>query len=192
MIKTKEDLLNTFIRNDGELAEKWVSIVGCRGLAAYHDSFYLAINQRQCVSYMPELDVFGGCGGDWLADNGYREITLADFEPEVTPEEEVVSEPKYKYEKLITDSITELFGLFYEGKLYSGITGHKQIKTIEGLLASHRDEDIYTREEVKWQDEVTIYAGDNKVNYLGYIISKYPDHFLEAARIALKSTGELS
>ncbi len=104
---------------------------------------------------------------------------------------EVISAGKYKYEKLITDSITELFGLFYKGELYSGITGHKQIKTVEGLLTGHSDGDIYTREEVKWQDEVLSYSPSCDNRHLAKFVLDYPEHFLEAARIALRATGEL-
>ncbi|CAM0044212.1 hypothetical protein VPHK406_0037 [Vibrio phage K406] len=43
MIKTKEDLLNTFIRNDGELAEKWVSIVGGAGQIVLEDGTRLPV-----------------------------------------------------------------------------------------------------------------------------------------------------
>ncbi|AUR94281.1 hypothetical protein NVP1193O_150 [Vibrio phage 1.193.O._10N.286.52.C6] len=193
MIKTKEDLLNTFIVNDkGILRDKYLALVfeitGCSFISPNNMAEYImfdddyteggAIEHATCVAYV----------------EGYRELTLADFEPE-----EVIPESKYKYEKLITDSITELFGLFYEGELYSGITGHKQIKTIEGLLAAHSDEDIYTREEVKWQDVLSEYVVNHKDltyscngnKHIKGFAWENDEDFLEAARIALKVTGEL-
>ena len=202
MIKTKEDLLNTRVAlfKGSALVERYLDLAEELGvkvvysgtdiceLAIKKEAAWLCINSKGDSVYHRERGDLADVDFSGKSPINYRELTFADF----LPEEDVASEPKYKYENLITDSITELFGLFYKGELYSGVTGHKQIKTIEGLLAGHRDEDIYTREEVKWQDEVLSYSHSCDNRQLAKFVLDYPEDFLEAARIALKSTGELS
>ena len=93
MIRTKEDLKMTFIRNEGAVAKKWVGIVGCEWVASFQNSYYLCLDKNGRATFMPKYSALArSCSAEWLANEGYRELTFADFEPE----EEVVPEPEVK------------------------------------------------------------------------------------------------
>jgi len=307
MIKTREDLRMTFVRNEGAVAKKWAGIVDCKGLASLDDSYYLCLDKNARASYMPKYSALvRGWSEEWLVNAGYREVTLEDFElgairettPEDTPEkftpikgsltgikvringreqwdrlkelcegvglehatwdecdfnsrttafmcghkgrflaenqwednedtseeftnlrevlyedvfvkeekakEETMTTCKYKYEKLITDSISELFELFTKDGLYAS-DSEDRITTVEELLEMHRNESIYTREEVQWQKDLLDYLrmpsaeGFEEelptritVSFDGEDFYLTDSEFLEAARVALRNIGELN
>ena len=306
MIKTKEDLRMTFIRNEGAVAKKWIDIVDCRWIASFDNSYYLCLDKNCRAMYMPKYSALErGCSRLWLLGQGYREITLEDFElgairettPEDAPEkftpikgsltgikvringreqwdrlkelcesvglehanwsgcnfnnqtttfmcghkgrflatseweddentseeftnlrevlyedvfsveekakEETMTTCKYKYEKLITDSISELFELFTKDGLYAS-DSEDLITTVEELLEKHRNESIYTRQEVKWQEDLLDYlrmpsAEGFEEELPTRITVSFDDEafyltdteFLEAARVTLRATGEI-
>ncbi|AGN51503.1 hypothetical protein VPLG_00064 [Vibrio phage eugene 12A10] len=191
MIKTKEELLNTFIRNEGKLAEIWVKMTGCGGMASWEESYYLCCGSNGRIMFMTEYIHSGEQSSTvWFEKEGYRELTLSDFEPEgwVVSESEV----KYKYTLVEIESIfdwkTQLDNkeLFYSSE-YLPINNEW---TLLKLLVED-EHSIYTREEVKWQEEVLSYSHSCDNRHLAKFVLDYPEDFLEAARIALKSIGEI-
>ena len=288
---TKEDLKMTFIRNEGAVAKKWVGIVGCEWVASFQNSYYLCLDKNGRATFMPKYSALArSCSAEWLANEGYRELTLGDFEPEEVAEPEV--KPTHTKESLTGikvringreqwdrmkglcegvglkhatwdscnfDSNTTAFMCGHEGKFlatghwedteetseefanlrevqYEDLfvveekeqeevmtTGRYKYTTIEiesifdwktqldnrelfysseylpinsewtliNLLVEDKHE-IYAREEVKWQKEVLSCLDGMGTMQLSNFIVNRPEDFLEAARIALKSTGELS
>ena len=92
MIKTKEDLRMTFVRNEGAVAKKWIDIVDCRWIASFDNSYYLCLDKNCRAMYMPKYNTLSrSCSAEWLVTAGYREVTLEDFElgaiRETTPED---------------------------------------------------------------------------------------------------------
>lgn len=76
----KDQLDKTFIRNEGELVDKWLGVLG-KTYSQHGIAFYL-VYENDCLGFMTERTMQGGCGAQWLINNGYREVTLEDFKEE--------------------------------------------------------------------------------------------------------------
>lgn len=214
MIKTKEDLLNTRIRfkEGSALVEKYVSLAEYLGIRVTHSCMSIyewAVNNKatwlcidskdKSVYYRLDKDIqdldFSG-----NSPVNYRELTLEDFEPEeVQPA--ITSVTKYKY-TLVDKSPEEIYRAMLDGEVFYEEEGEvelrfdgvqfisKDLKTSVRVYIKSIPEDnqICIREEVKWQDEVENLLDSNGV---ADILKLTPEKFLEAARIALKATGEI-
>ena len=219
MIKTRKELRKTYIRNTGKLAEIWVKMTDCGGMASWAESYYLCCGSNGEIMFMPKYTHLGEQSSIiWFENEGYRELTLADFEPESTSEPEVKPTPKYNY-VLVDKSPEEIYRAMLDGEVFYEHDGEVEVyfdgdsflsrdtnngarKFIKGIP---KDNQICTRKEVKWKDEVLDYLRMPSVNgfeeelptkitvsFDGEDFYLTGSEFLEAARVALKATGELS
>ncbi|AUR91475.1 hypothetical protein NVP1161O_033 [Vibrio phage 1.161.O._10N.261.48.C5] len=183
---------NGYIVNDkGELRQKYVD-------AALHYGFNLPTRANKDVEWLDYTYIYTETSGEVDTTNyppSGTELTLADFEPE-----EVIPTTKYKY-TLVDKSPEEIYRAMLDGEVFYlddcemfWEDGSFWLDKDGGTRVTNIDnpDQICTRKEVKWQDEVSLLSGF-KVVEDKITIDRWIGHeqFLEAARIALKSLGEL-
>lgn len=150
MITCKEDLHNTWIKNDkGELRDLYISVAASFG-----------IKNETCMGGLKFIGIFsewGGCGfvgntSELLFDQESRkQLTIKDLKKE-KPE-------STKFVK-VEESIFDLKGEFERGELYSSdCEGHyTQIKCEKKFyLAAYKDS-IYRKVEIDWRDELVSFV----------------------------------
>ena len=217
---TKGDLLGIKVRISSR--EQWDRLKElCEGVGWEHATW------SNC--YFDESTEFFMCGwlGRFLATHdikdedcskefyNLREVEYEDLfavEEKELPEPEVKPTPKYKY-TLVDKSPEEIYRAMLDGETFYEDNGEVELSfdgfqflskdTNNGaritLKCITNDNQICTREEIKWQNEVANYLNKCKsgVGFLdvavhcGNEFSLSNEDFLEAARIALKATGEL-
>ena len=148
MIACKEDLMNTYIRNDnGELLELYIA-------SCLKFGFHLspAFNGSELLDD-EFMFIATGIDGDsvWAVNNRYdamtSQITISDLKPKQCKPTKFVK---------VEESILDLKGEFERGELYSSdCEGHyTQLKCEKKLyLAAHQDS-VYRKVEIDWRDEV--------------------------------------
>lgn len=149
MITCKEDLHNTWIKNDkGELRDLYISVASSFG-----------VKNETCMGGLPFIGIFsewGECGfvgntSELLFDQESRkQLTIKDLKKE---------KPKPTKFVKVEESIFDLKGEFERGELYSSdCEGHyTQLKCEKKLyLAAHQDS-VYRQVEIDWRDELDSY-----------------------------------
>lgn len=194
MLKTKEDLKGTFIlTQDKELEKKYLTL--CEELGVKW------VSGRKALEGIGEYRIIGtntlDLSGMRICSDprGNRQLTLEDFED--AQEEPENTKVKHRYEKLISDSLSEVVELFKARKLYYNTESSASVDTHEDLINYWLAESLYTCEKIKWQEEVGVlfpwfeYSEQYDSVHLttGGIISS--ESFLNAARTALRATGEI-
>ncbi len=150
MITCKEDLHNTWIKNDkGELRDLYISIAASFG-----------IKNEILMSGLPFIGIFsewGGCGfvgntSELLFDQESRkQLTIKDLKKE---------KPKPTKFVKVEESIFDLKEEFEKGELYvSTCEGHyTQILGENGLFLAAFNNSIYRQVEIDWRESVVSIA----------------------------------
>ncbi|CAH9012065.1 conserved hypothetical protein [Vibrio phage 277E43-1] len=197
MITCKEDLLKTYIKTgDKELAKLYVEALAKYNLHKLDRvpvEDYLLERDHVSFSY---ISVSSGSVAQWWHEvhmENFRELTMKDFLPPKT---------KTVYEK-VTESIFDLKEEFENGELYYSAAGQlfTQIKGIQPLIEGLYLGYVYREVEqpVSWQEEVIEFLKSTKVDTSAFTCDTWTirdvinteEVFLEAARVALLTTGEL-
>lgn len=197
---TKEKLENGYILNDkGELLQKFVDAAEFHGF----DTDWMDGKIGELISeyiFIDEKDTVDG-GSSVHLHPLKKELTLEDFNEATKNDTDSVS--KWKYTPIEIESIFDWKEALESGNLYHedgddvGKIG-SEWKLINILVEDKCQ--VYFREEIKWQDEVLDYLRNttDKISIFSMeswvirdVIKDNPEDFLEAARIALRSTGEL-
>lgn len=194
---TKEKLLNGYIKNDhGELRKKFVEAAEFHGF----DTEWMGYDIKYLTGDYVFIDEEGTVdGGLWShLPLPQEELTLNDFTE--SPKNDTGGVSKWKYNLVNMEDC--LFGLkdkYTNDKLYVLYEGEylkvgNQTQLAEGFITNT----LFTREEIKWQDEVSDYVLKEGIPYSCdgrkhiKALSEYTDEqFLEICRIAMRSTGEL-
>ncbi|AUR81481.1 hypothetical protein NVP1007O_15 [Vibrio phage 1.007.O._10N.261.55.F9] len=187
MITCKEDLINTYVKNDGgklvslylekckEFGFVWFSGVGIE----YHRPFSGAVGLNEDV----RLSV-SDSSEEYFIKQKCKELTLSDLKPTPT-----------KFVK-VEESIFDLKGEFERGELYSSdCEGHyTQLKCEKKLyLAAHQDS-VYRQVEIDWRDEVNSYFLKTKVLGIDCTIEEsietdfYNDEFISLCHLVASLT----
>ena len=195
---TKEKLLNGYIKNDqDELRQKFVEAAEFHGFDLEWMEGDIRYLTGECV-FIDEQGTVEGGFSHLLPPQ--EELTLEDFTE--APKKDTGGVSKWDYDPIDMEEC--LFGLkhkYTNGELYILYEGEylkvsNQTQLAEGFITNT----LYTREEIKWQGEVTKHLNLRIYDVSAYplgtwtvhdVINDCPEKFLEAARIALRSTGEL-
>ncbi|AUR87856.1 hypothetical protein NVP1105O_13 [Vibrio phage 1.105.O._10N.286.49.B4] len=147
MITCKEDLINTYVKTDGEelvrLYLEKCKEFGFTWFSGADISSYKPNGSAVGLNKDITLSVTNG-SLDYFDDENCRELTLSDLKPTPT-----------KFVK-VEESIFDLKGEFERSELYSSdCEGHyTQLKCEKKLyLAAHQDS-VYRQVEIDWRDEV--------------------------------------
>lgn len=200
---TKEKLQNGYILNDkGVLRQKFVDVAKFHGFGTdWMDGDINTLDGDICFIEPP--NIVNGYHGH-VSDQPkifINQLTLEDFNE--SPKNDTGSVSKWKYTPIEIESIFDWKEALESGNLYHedgddvGKIG-SEWKLINILVEDKCQ--VYFREEIKWQDEVLDYLRNTtgKISIFSMeswvirdVIKDNPEDFLEAARIALRSTGEL-
>lgn len=150
MITCKEDLQNTYVKNDnGELANCYISASKRFGFSQ------LIVNKESASYFVCGDETIGGRTTSDCFDN-LKQLKLSDFKPQKPTRTEYVK---------VTESIFDLKEEFEKGRLF-----HNEcvIRSATALAECYTKDNIYRRieKEVDWRDEVITTAP------AGYGISK--------------------
>ena len=187
MITCKEDLHNTWIKNDkGELRDLYISIAASFG-----------IKNETCMGGLKFIGIFsewGGCGfvgntSELLFDQESRkQLTIKDLKKEKPNPTKFVK---------VEESIFDLKGEFERGELYSSdCEGHyTQLKCEKKFyLAAYKDS-IYRKVEIDWRDEVYAWNSSNRIGVynpldfkVGLLIDNCNDKFIEMCHLVASLT----
>ncbi|CAM0041180.1 hypothetical protein VPHK460_0040 [Vibrio phage K460] len=207
MIKTKEDLMNTYVKNPCEALET-LYLTTCEGFGI---KWRLGQQPTELQGYYRCFGVDKKTNSICVDVEG-TELTLADFEPEVVAASEVKPTTKYKY-TLVDKSPEEIYRAMLDGEVFYlddcemfWEDGSFWLDKDGGTRVTNIDnsDQICTRKEVKWQDEVldclrmpSVDGFEEElptkitVSFDGEDFYLTDSEFLEAARAALKATGEI-
>lgn len=209
-ITCKEDLLNTYIKNDNdELLDLFISKMKEFGIKSCDDPDfeYLRGGNKPFIFCSTQ---FSGCGqAEWgrCGCSKYRRLTLDDFKP-ASPKTKPVYTP-------VTESIFDLKEDFEAGNLYfrwfgnpesEDSVGYDQI-TDENMLFSRYEEKRLlrkTEKPVEWFEEAADYLqniraeeDEGEITFLGcggdFVIRKMlsKEQWIEVSKKILEDVGEL-
>ncbi|AUS01505.1 hypothetical protein NVP1286O_14 [Vibrio phage 1.286.O._10N.286.55.C4] len=150
MITCKEDLMNTYIRNDnGELLELYIA-------SCLEFGFHLspAFNGSKLLDD-EFMFIATGIDGDsvWAVNNRYdamtSQLTISDLKPKQCKPTKFVK---------VEESIFDLKGEFERGELYFSEWGEEKsfakIKKEHRLMNNLNSGNVYRQVEIDWRDEV--------------------------------------
>lgn len=189
---TKEKLQNGYILNDkGVLRQKFVDVAKFHGFDTDWMDGVIGQLMGEYI-FIDEKDIVDGGSSRYLHPL-QKELTLEDFNE--SPKNDTGSVSKWKYKPIEIGEY--LFGLkdkYFNGELYVLYEGeHLKVENQTQLAEGYITNTLYTREEIKWGRDVLNYLSNKgKCSYpVNGLVHNSPEIFLEAARISLRSTGEL-
>lgn len=146
MITCKEDLHNTWIKNDkGELRDLYISLAKSFGII-----------DETCHGGLPFIGIFSEWEGCEVVGNTSELLFDQESRKQLTIKDLKKEKPTPTKFVKVEESIFDLKGEFERGELYSSnCEGHyTQLKYKKSFyLAAHQDS-IYRKVEIDWRDEV--------------------------------------
>lgn len=151
MITCKEDLMNTYIRNDnGELLELYIA-------SCLEFGFHLspAFNDSKLLDD-EFMFIATGIDGDsvWAVNNRYDAMTS-----QLTISDLKVKQPKPSPTKFVKveESIFDLEDEFERGELYEKGSNYTKLISESDFAFAYRENAIYRQVEIDWRDELDSY-----------------------------------
>ena len=204
---TKESLTGIKVRINGR--EQWDRLKElCESVGLKHATWFGCDFDNQDTAFVCGYEGRFLATGHWedtsetseefanLREVLYEDLFVVEEEEEEKEQEKGMSIPKnnFRFVEIKNPSIFDLKDKLEAG-LLSTIDSHGRTVVMEDekqlIALLNSKSHLFFREEVKWQDEVEGYLKSKNCLQMANYILNDEDEFLEAARITLKSVGEL-
>ena len=186
MITCKEDLHNTWIKNDkGELRDLYISIASSFG-----------IKNETCMGGLPFIGVFSEWEGCEIVGNTSQLLFDQESRKQLTIKDLKKEKPTSTKFVKVEESIFDLKEEFERGELYMWLSDEYLVvpnETQLSILLDHKQ--CYRQVEADWRDEVYTWQHTAKIGIytpldvtVGSLIDNHSDKFIEMCHLVSSLT----
>ncbi|WWO62300.1 hypothetical protein [Vibrio phage vB_VcM_SY] len=162
MITRKEDLHNTWIKNDrGELRDLYISVAKSFG-----------INDETCTGGLEFIGIFSEWGGCGFVGNSSKLLLDQESRKQLTIQDLKKEKPTPTKFVKVEESIFDLKAEFERGELYQKpefARDYSAVSNAQALAGALNGGFCYRQVEIDWRDEVVKFLNDDNIGDSGPI-----------------------